>query len=182
MKRTIDVLYLVLVPVMGLLVALGPVWIPVIYGRQWLPMSNIMLIILFPHLAMAMMMILSSLMSAQGNSRGSFIFYGIYNCIYWSALIVLTPRFGFLVFPFTEWIALAGCFILLMELRSIGFDTTMVWKYAGVLVLAVSGSTFLWTIARYRSLLETVILTIAISALWVTMSPGRKEIIRWAKL
>jgi hypothetical protein len=85
---------------MGLIAALRPAWIPLVYGSAWLPMSDVMLI-LYPNLV-AMMMILTSPYAEV--ITASFVFYGAYNVVYWSTVSSL-PSFAIFGLPAAEWIA-----------------------------------------------------------------------------
>ena len=179
--RTLNSLFLFLVPAMGLIAALGPVWIPPVYGSAWLPMSDVMLVILYPHLVMAMMMILTSLLSARGNSRASLVFYGVYNAVYWSAVVIVTPHLQFFGLPATEWIALVGCVVLLRELRSTGIGAGIFARYGGTLLAASLGAALLHEVALHRTLLESILAGFIMTGLWFAFSPARKEIVQWIK-
>ena len=181
LKKILDILYFMLVPAMGLIVALSPRWVPVVYGGTWTAMSDVMVIIMFPHLAMAMMMILSSLMSAHGGAQKPFFFYGVYNILYWPVLIVLTRSAGFFGLPVTEWVALAACMVLIRQLSEAGIATNMVFGYLTVLLAAAGLTTLLWLIALHRSLTETISAAIIMSVLWFIGSPVRREIVGWVK-
>jgi O-antigen/teichoic acid export membrane protein len=179
--KTLDNLIYFLVPAMGLIAALGPVWIPMVYGSPWLQMSDVMLMILYPHLVMAMMMILTALLSARGNSRSSFVFYGVYNVVYWSAVIIVTPRLLFFGLPVTEWIALIGCVVLLKELRSIGVSSGILARYGALLMAATIGAALLHAVALHRTPLETSMVGFIITGLWFAFSPARKEMVQWMR-
>ena len=181
LKKILDILFFVLIHAMSMIVAMSPAWIPFVYGTAWMQMSNVMIIIVFPHLTMAMMMIVSSLMSARGNAKTSFLFYGIYNIAYWIALVIMTYKLGFLALPLTEWIALAGCIILIRAIQVSGIGTNIVFKYLGVLFTASLGAALLWHIALHRTLTETLIAGIIMTCLWFLLSPARKEIVTWVK-
>jgi O-antigen/teichoic acid export membrane protein len=181
LKKILDVLFFVLIPAMGIIVAMSPAWIPVVYGISWMQMSKVMIIIIFPHLTMAMMMILSSLMSARGSAKTSSLFYSMYNIAYWVALVLLTYAIGFFALPFTEWVALAGCIIPIRAIKASGIGTNVIFKYLGVLFTASLGAALLWNIASYRTLTETLIAGIIMTCLWFLLSPARKEIVTWVK-
>ena len=181
LKKILDVLFFVLIPSMGMIVAMSPAWIPFVYGTAWMRMSDVMIIIVFPHLTMAMMMIFSSLMSARGNAKASFLFYGIYNMVYWTALVIMTYGIGFFALPLTEWIALTGCIILIRAIQVAGIGTNIVFRYLGVLFTASLAAALLWNIALHRTLTETLIASIIMTCLWFLLSPARKEIVTWVK-
>ena len=90
-EKAMYLLYFLLIPGLGLVVALSPIWIPFVYGEAWIRMSNVIMIIVFPFLIMAMMSLFSSLLSSQGIVKGPFLFFGVYNIIYWPTLIILNP-------------------------------------------------------------------------------------------
>ena len=178
-KRTIDTLNFVLIPAMFLLTALGPVWIPFVYGPQWLPMSDVMLIIVFPHLTMSTMMIISTFLSSQGRSQASFIFYCVYNVLYWPSLMLLTPLLNFYGLPATEWVSLAGCAIVLMQLRSLGIGVKIVFKHLRVLFFVTVCAIAVWSAAHYRMHTGAIIASCMMTTLWLVFSPARKEIRQW---
>jgi PST family polysaccharide transporter len=179
LKHTIDALNYLLIPAMFLIAALGPVWIPFVYGPQWLPMSDIMLIIMFPHLTMSMMMIITTLLSSQGKSQASFIFYCMYNALYWSALVILTPLLQFYGLPITEWVSLAGCVILLTQLRSLGIGMKFVFQYARLLLFATLCAVIVWSVAHHRTHIEAIIVGFMMTISWFLFSPARKEMVKW---
>jgi O-antigen/teichoic acid export membrane protein len=179
LKHTIDALNYLLIPAMFLIAALGPVWIPFVYGPQWLPMSDVMLIIMFPHLTMSMMMIITTLLSSQGKSQASFIFYCMYNALYWSALVILTPLLQFYGLPITEWVSLAGCAILLTQLRSLGIGMKFVFQYARLLLFATLCAVIVWSVAHHRTHIEAIIVGFMMTISWFLFSPARKEMVKW---
>lgn len=174
-------LYFALLPAMFLLVALSPLWIPMVYGNAWIEMSGVMIIIVYPYLIMAMMMIMSSLMSAQGNSKAPFIFYGIYNFLYWPALYICSRSFGFYGLPITEWIALTAVLILMRQVRASGIGTRLIISYSALLLAASAATLLAWSIAKHRTLTEALIAVIIMLIVWFLASPVRKEIPEWFK-
>jgi len=181
MNKVLRLLFLALIPAMFLLVALGPLWIPLVYGNEWTEMSKVMLIIVFPYLTMAFMMIMSSLLSAQGNSRAAFIFYGAYNALYWPALFACSHSIGFFGLPVTEWIALIASLVLVRQIRASGISARLIVNYCLLLFAASSATMFAWLIARHRALTETLFAVIIMTFIWFLVSPARKEILEWIK-
>jgi len=179
MKKAIDLLLFLLIPGLGLVVALSPMWIPFIYGDPWVRMSNVMMIIVFPFLTMAMMSLICSLLSSQGMVRGPFLFFGIYNIIYWPILVILTKKMDYLGLPVTEWVVLMSCAILIRELRKGGLSLGMVYQY----LLKLLGVTFVITcigfIAIHKYATIGIVLSIIASTLWFVISPVRREVKNW---
>lgn len=178
-QKVVDFLFFLLVPAMIILVGVSPLWVPFVYGAAWLKMTSVMGIIVFPYLIMALMMILSSLQSARGNAKASFTFYAIYNCFYWSSLIIMVTKIGFYGAPVAEWIALIGCTVLLLELRSTTGILKIVIKYIIILSVVSGAVLFLGQVALYRSLLQTVVLGSTLIIVWFLFSPAKKEMAKW---
>jgi len=182
LNNVLKLMYFALLPAMCILVALSPLWIPVVYGNAWIEMSKVMIIIVFPYLTMAMMMIMSSLLSARGNSKAAFIFYGVYNFLYWPVLFMCSRSLGFFGPPLTEWIALTATLVLVWQVKASGVGSRLIINYSALL-LAASGATLLaWYIARHRTLTETLFAVIIMTVFWFIMSPVRKEILGWVRL
>lgn len=178
-KRVLDMLFLLLVPTMGVLVGLSHIWVPLIYGDDWKDMSSIMTIIVVPYLLMAMMMIISSLLSSLGSVRTSFLFYIVYNVIYWPALIAMTGMVGFYGAPYTEWIALISLPVLILAMRSIPLRWNALVRNATTVTAAGGGIVLLRQISLTRSPLESLALCGLLMALWVAFSPAKKELTEW---
>ena len=181
LNTVLKLMYFALLPALCLIVALSPLWVTVVYGSAWIDMSKVMIIIVLPHLTMAMMMIMSSLLSAQGNSRSAFIFYGVYNILYWPALFMCSSSFGFFGLPATEWIALIAAPVLVLQVKSSGVSARLIINYCALLLAASIATLLAWLIARHRTLTEAFFAVIIMTIMWFLVSPARKEILEWIK-
>lgn len=178
-KKAIDLLFFLLVPGLGLGIGLSPIWIPFVYGNPWLKMSNIMMVIVFPFLTMSMMSLLCSLLNSQGIVKGPFIFFIIYNIIYWPTVIILTKKFGLLGLPISEWIVLISCIFLLRELKKKGFSLRMVWEYVISLSIITLMIFFIWYLALQHYIIISMFLGGITFIIWFLISPIKKEVKYW---
>ena len=178
-RRMLDMLFFLLVPIMGVLVGLSSIWVPFVYGKAWSGMSSVMAIIVIPYLLMAMMLIINSLLSSLGSVKISFLFYSAYNVVYWSALIVMTATLGFYGAPCAEWIALISIPVLLLMSQPMPFHPN-VFTFNAAKVIAAGGAIMLLRqISISRSLIESLTLCGLLSVFWVAFSPAKKELKEW---
>jgi O-antigen/teichoic acid export membrane protein len=178
-QQVLDLLFYFLVPAMGLIVGLSRLWVPLVYGQAWQNRSYVMSIILYPYMILALMMILSSLLSSRGQVKASFRFYAIYNVLYWPSLIILTNVYGFYGAPTAEWIVLFCTMLTVKELRTISIPASIVLRNA-LLLFTVSGAIVLVQLASaHMTPLLAMLMVVMLMALWTFLSPGRKGLKQW---
>jgi len=116
-QRSLRLLYWLIVPAISLMAALGPWWVPVIYGKAWLPMVDIMFLLAVPFMVTAGYTILATVLSAKGDVREAARFQVSYNALYWLAAFILIPKLRHLGLPAAEWAALTAGAVLLWDYR-----------------------------------------------------------------
>jgi O-antigen/teichoic acid export membrane protein len=178
-KKAIDLLFFLLIPGLGLSIGLSPIWIPFIYGDPWLKMSNIMMVIVFPFLSMSMISLFCSLLNSQGIVKGPFIFFIIYNIIYWPTIIILTKKFGLFGLPISEWVVLISCTFLLRELKRKGFSLRMAWEYIISLSIITLIIFFVWYLALHHYIIISMFVSGITTIIWLLKSPVKKEVKYW---
>ena len=178
-KKALHLLYFPLVPGIGMLVAMSPLWVPRIYGQEWMRVTMVMIIILFPFLVMSMTYLLASLLQSRGNSRTPFMFFLGLNILYWPSVYGITPLLGYFGPPVAEWLVLASCSILLLGLKRSGIAIGIFIRYA-ILLLCISGLFgVVWYLLYRGFLLEGIGMCFAIVILWVVLSPVKQEVRQW---
>jgi O-antigen/teichoic acid export membrane protein len=178
--RALDALLLLLVPGMTGLVALAPLWVPLVYGPQWSRMSLVMLLVMFPFLVMALASMVATLLSARGEVHAPLRLYAAYNALYWPAVAALCVAFGMLGLPAAEWAALAACALVLPAVQARLGARRLVLARVALALVATAVAAGLWLLATHGHGALAALSCAILAALWVATSPMTSELREWA--
>lgn len=103
----------IIIPAIVGLAGLAPIWVPWIYGTQWIPTTSVLWIAAIPVATGQVLLTLTASLYAKGHARGVLGFLIIYSLVYWLACLILIPHWAQLGSPLALWVT-APIWILLL--------------------------------------------------------------------
>lgn len=107
-----------LLPLVAGLAGLSPIWVPWVYGTEWLPLSQTLAVAALPIAAGQVFLTLTASLYAKGRADRVFGFLFLYNLLYWGADLLFIPRYGQLGSPLALWASAPLWIILVWNYRA----------------------------------------------------------------
>jgi PST family polysaccharide transporter len=111
--RSLELLALVSLPVLGGLAAFAPAWVPRVCGPAWTPMVPVLVAAVLPAALAGLLGILYSAMLALGSNRIVLAQNLVHAGLYWAAMATLARPFGALAVPLAHAIAIPSGWVYL---------------------------------------------------------------------
>jgi PST family polysaccharide transporter len=179
--RTLDALLALLVPGMAAIVSLAPLWVPRVYGPEWQRMSEVMMLVMFPFLVMAMISMLAALLAGRGELAAPLRLYAAHNLLYWPALALFCGAFGLVGLPAAEWAALAACTLLLPAVHRRLQALRLSLARAAVALTATAAAAAVWIAGAHGHAALAIGAYGTLAALWFGRAPVRAELRSWVR-
>ena len=109
---SIALLSRMILPIMAGLAGTAPLWVPWVYGPEWLPVTRTFLVAAIPMAMGHVLLSLTAPLYAKERANEVAIFLIIYDIAYWLSSFFLIPRWGELGSPIALWVSAPFWFVL----------------------------------------------------------------------
>ena len=168
---SIALLSRMILPIMAGLAGTAPIWVPWVYGPQWLPVTRTFLVAAIPMAMGHILLSLTAALYAKERANEVAVFLILYDMAYWLSSFLLIPRWGELGSPIALWVSAPLWFVLVRNYV----------KHCGILDLKSFGSILLTSallmVAIFLSIqfhwaLVVLVLIIGFVVWWLSISGG----------